>query len=477
MKKILAILLALTMLLGLTGAAALAEDEAVTLKWVTVGSGMPENYDAWKAKMDEYLGEKIGVHIDMEVVGWGDWDNRRSTIVNSTEPFDIIFGNDGTFNNDVQLGALMPITEEMLKENAPGLLELIPAGYWDACRVNGEIYAVPTYKDSSITNYFVWDKDLLEANGLLEQAADAHTLDAIEPILTALKDKTSDPVYPQNSNGATYLLMGYDSFSSGLGVIGVKQDDADTKVVCVVEQDDVMASLTTLHKWYEAGLINADAATHSESNKYNVCSVAQGWPAAAITTWGPNMGVPAVAYQFGPTTISNGSVQGSLNAISVNCAHPDKALQLLNLINTDAYVRDSFYYGLEGEDWAYTEDGRIHRNNANWTMAGYTQGTFFIVTPTDDVDFNQWDEVRALNEEAVPSVLLGFAFDSTPVADELASCIEIYNRYRSEILTGTVDPADEAHGVPAMMKEMRDAGFDAIVTEAQAQIDAWKAAK
>ena len=249
------------------------------------------------------------------------------------------------------------------------------------------------------------------------------------------------------------------------------------KVVCVVEQDDVMASLTTLHKWYEAGLINADAATHSESNKYNVCSVAQGWPAAAITTWGPNMGVPAVAYQFGPTTISNGSVQGSLNAISVNCAHPEKALQLLNLINTDAYVRDSFYYGLEGEDWVYTEDGRIHRNNANWTMAGYTQGTFFIVTPTDDVDFNQWDEVRALNEEAVPSVLLGFAFDSTPVADELASCIEIYNRYRSEILTGTVDPADEGRGVPAMMKEMRDAGFDAIVTEAQAQIDAWKAAK
>ena len=474
MKKLLAMLLALTMLLGMVGTIASAED-VVTLKWVTVGSGMPDNYDAWAAKLNAYLAEKIGVNIEMEVIGWGDWDNRRNTIINTNEQYDIIFGNDGTFNSDVQLGAYLPITKEMLEQNAPGLVELIPEGYWDACRVNGEIYAVPTYKDSSITNYFVWDKELLDANGLTEQAEAAHTLEAIEPILTALKDKTSDSVYPQNSNGATYLLMGYDSFSSTLGAVGVKLDDAEMKVVPVLEQDDVMASLSTLHKWYEAGLVNADAATHAESNKYNVCSVAQGWPAAAITTWGPNMGVEAIAVQFGDTSISNGSVQGSLNSISVNCKNPEKALQFLNLVNTDAFVRDSFYYGLEGDDWDYTADGRVHRNSANWTMAGYTQGTFFVVTPTDDVDFNQWDEVRELNAQAVPSVLLGFAFDSYPVQDEIASCVEIFNRYRGEILTGTVDPADETRGVPAMMAEMRAAGFEKIVEEAQAQIDAWKA--
>ena len=27
-------------------------------------------------------------------------------------------------------------------------------------------------------------------------------------------------------------------------------------------------------------------------------------------------------------------------------------------------------------------------------MAGYTQGSFFTVTPTDDFDFNQYDEVK-----------------------------------------------------------------------------------
>lgn len=48
-------------------------DDIVTLKWVTIGSGMPDNYDSWVKKVNDYVGEKIGVNIDMEVVAWGDW--------------------------------------------------------------------------------------------------------------------------------------------------------------------------------------------------------------------------------------------------------------------------------------------------------------------------------------------------------------------------------------------------------------------
>ena len=70
-------------------------------------------------------------------------------------------------DRDVAVGAYLDITD-LLAENAPGLLELIPAGYWDACRVNGRIYGVPTYKDSSITQYFVWDVEVLKELGLEE---------------------------------------------------------------------------------------------------------------------------------------------------------------------------------------------------------------------------------------------------------------------------------------------------------------------
>lgn len=57
------------------------EGGIVNLKWVTIGNGMPKNYDSWIAKVNEYIGPEIGVNLEMEVIPWGDWDKRRSIIV------------------------------------------------------------------------------------------------------------------------------------------------------------------------------------------------------------------------------------------------------------------------------------------------------------------------------------------------------------------------------------------------------------
>ena len=45
-------------------------EEVVTLKWVTIGNGMPSNYDSWIGKVNDYIGEKIGVNLEMEVIPW-----------------------------------------------------------------------------------------------------------------------------------------------------------------------------------------------------------------------------------------------------------------------------------------------------------------------------------------------------------------------------------------------------------------------
>ena len=66
------------------------EDGIVHLKWVTIGNGMPTNYDSWIAKVNEYIEPEIGVNLEMEVIPWGDWDKRRSIIVSTNEPFDMI---------------------------------------------------------------------------------------------------------------------------------------------------------------------------------------------------------------------------------------------------------------------------------------------------------------------------------------------------------------------------------------------------
>lgn len=473
MKKFLALVLTLCFLLTFAPALPAQAEEVVTLKWVNIGNGMPDNYEAWKEKINPYLAEKIGVNIEMEIISWGDWDTRRSTIINSNEEYDIIFGNNHTFNPDVALGAYLPI-EDLVKEHAPKLLELIPAPYWDAAKVGGHVYAVPTYKDSSQSNYFVWDTAMLKKYNL--DVTNVHTLPEATEALQTIADGEKKPSFPMHKAGFGLLFYQYDQMSTGLPAIGVRYDDKDAKVVGTFEQADVMEVLETLHAWQKSGIINSDAATVAEdSTTYKACGIAQGWPSAAKTVWGPNMGIDAVAIQYKNTILSNETVQGSMNSISVNSKHPEKAIKFLELINTDSYVRDSFWHGLEGENWVYTADGKLQKDDSkNWGMAGYSQATFFAGTQLTTDENNQWAEVKALNEAAEPSVLLGFAFDYKKVENQIANCTEIFKRWSGELLTGTVDPKE---AVPAMYEEMRAAGFDEIVAEAQAQVDAFMAAK
>ncbi|HKM04941.1 MAG TPA: ABC transporter substrate-binding protein [Lachnospiraceae bacterium] len=440
--------------------------DIVTLKWVQVGSGMPSNYDAWKENINAYLADKIGVNLEMEVVSWGDWDNRRSVMVNTNGEYDILFTNSGTYASDVRLGAFYDISD-LVQTETKDLYASIPADYWEASKIDGKVYAVPTYKDSSMTQYFVWDKELADKYNIDYNSLT--TLDSLTSALTTMKEGENTAPFVLNSLGLDSILATYDQMSAGLAALGVKYDDETRTVVSVLEQEDILDQLKTLNGWYKTGIINSDAATLAENPAYRSCFVAQGWSMAASTTWGPQMGVEATAVQWGKTIVSNDTVRGSLSCISSSSKNPQKALELLELVNTDSFVRDALYYGLEGENFEYTADGKVNKLNADWTMAGYTQGTFFNVSQLADDEVNQWNEVKELNANAEPSVLLGFTFDYSSVEDQLSNCVEIYNRYRSEILTGTKEPVAE---VAAMMKEMRAAGFDDIMAVAQEQVNA-----
>lgn len=191
-----------------------AKDEVVTLKWIQVGNGMPKDYDEWLAQINPYLEEKIGVNVDMEIVPWGDWDNRRSVITNSGEYFDILFTDQNRYSSEVNTGALMDITD-LLKDNASELYDMIPEDYWKAVEVNGKIYGVPTYKDSSLSEYFVWDQDIADKYNIdVNSVTDFNTLyDALKTV----KEGEGGSPYFMSKNGANFLLnLNYDDLSSGL---------------------------------------------------------------------------------------------------------------------------------------------------------------------------------------------------------------------------------------------------------------------
>jgi len=321
-----------------------------------------------------------------------------------------------------------------------------------------------------MTNYFIWDVNMAEKYGI-----DYPNIDNYEDLAVALKtikDGENDAPYCMSKNGADYLIAYYDQLGAGLPVLGVKYNDTEKTVVNPLEDPEIVANLEVIHQMYVDGVINGDAPTADDSNGYRTFFTAQGWSGAAKSNWGPNNGIEnCEAIQYGETIVSNTSVRGSMNGIYAGCEHPQKALQLLELVNTDSKVRDMFFYGVEGENFQYTADGKVEKLNTDWSMAGYTQGTFFNVTQLADVEVNEWDEVKALNANATPSVMLGFDMDTSEVETELANCRAVYEKYKSELWTGAQDPETL---IPQILSELDAAGWETIREAAQAQVDAAK---
>lgn len=484
MKRIIAMLLAVVTAAGMLAACGAkpaettlpadetqqaADDGIPTLIWYQVGGGQPENYESWQEKVNAYLVEQLGIRLDVRVVEFGDWDNIRSVAVRTGKPFDLMFTDMATYTADVGMGAFADITE--LMEEVPGLTELIPQAYLDSCRIGGKLYGIPCYKDSSMTNFFVWTKQ--DVQNQFPGYADAHTLADIDQGLRAVAKATGQPPLFLNQDGLTGIVSNkYDACTLGNIGIGIAYRGG-TEFVPVFEQADVLAELALLQSWMNDGLINSDAAIRSDVNGAGSLSIAQGWPSAA-KVWGENRGVEVAVSRFGETVVSNDTVLGSITCISSGSQHKLEALKLLELVNTDGKLRDMLWYGEEGVNFRYVEENglrRVEKLNSGWTMAAYTQGTFFVVTP--EVGSEGYGEIQQQNETAIASPAFGFIPDTTQIRGQIEAVKAVYEEYKHLIMTGTCGQSE----IESMMADMREAGFDTILNEVNAQYDAWLAEK
>ncbi len=444
------------------------------ITWYQVGGGQPANIDSWTEKVNAYLEEKIGVHLNIQCISWGPWGDKRSMIVQTNEPYDIIFGDSSNYANDVKMSAYADITD--LLAEVPGLTEAIPAEYLDAARLDGRIYGIPAYKDNAAQQFFVWTKEQVDA--YYPDWANVHSMADATPALQALKDGTNEPPLLLNKDGISAIAANrYDGMGVGLSALGISYYDGSNKVVAVYEQPDVMDQLKILNQWMDSGLINSDAATANEATGMCGVGIAQGWPSAA-DGWGVGRGAEVVVSTFGDPMLSTDTALGSLACISASSPHKLEALKLLELVNTDTALRDMLSYGEEGVNFEYVDvngEKRVHKLNGDWTLAAYTQGKTIHMTPEDTAKGNPYvDEILPQNENAVRSPAMGFAFDNSEVADTIAACQAIFQEYKGIIHTGTGDP--EAN-VAAMMEAMRASGFDDVVAAVQEQLDAYLASK
>ncbi|CQR45851.1 Bacterial extracellular solute-binding protein [Paraliobacillus sp. PM-2] len=478
MKKKLGVLLALFVLIGMVltacgdekSTAKNGEDgETYEIKWYTVGTPQPDTEKVFE-EVNTYIKDKINATVEMTQIDWGDWDQKSQVMINSGEPFDIIFTNGTDYIQNAQKGAFIAI-DDMLDDEGKDLKDTINPTLLEGIKVNGKIYGVPSNKEAARQTVYTFNKRLVEKYDF--DISKVSKLEDLEPMLKVIKE--NEPSITPMATFNAYLPYDY-IFNHEMPFAIPFEGDTD-KVINHFESDLTMETYKTMHEYFNAGYLKQDAATSKDS-----------WP-MDVENWFVRMGdsqpyadllwsraakydvVSVPAEQ--PVTI-NDSVSGAIQAISATSDNPEKAMEFLNLLNTDPYLRNLVDKGIEDVHYTKNEDdviqdlpARIERYN----VPTYSLGNHFILYLYENDPKDKWDKFQDFNESATEAPTLGFHFNSDPVRTELAAITNISNEFYPALATGSVDPEEY---LPKYNEKLKDAGLDKVLQEIQKQFDEWK---
>ena len=167
--------------------------------------------------------------------------------------------------------------------------------------------------------------------------------------------------------------------------------------------------------------------------------------------------------------------QGAMMAISSASEHPEESFRVLALLNSDPYLMTLMNYGVEGIHYTRDENGLIVFNKgARDTYTPWTNGmgnvTILPDTAMEGAGFRKSFVEYYQQAKAIPS--LGFVFDNSPVANEMAALGNVAAQYALALDAGAVDPATE---LPAFLAALDAAGMETYLSEANAQLEAYLA--
>ena len=253
--------------------------------------------------------------------------------------------------------------------------------------------------------------------------------------------------------------------------------------------EEYMNYCQTVRGWNKAGYLGGDPVNYDSDiahrdNDFNngalfsyFIQYAPGTSESMSASSGHGVGFVALMDPLFETR----SAMGGLLAISSASEHPDKALEFINLLNTDEYVGTLIRHGIEGEHYTAVGDKQVDK-----TMGGtltengydYTYGWQFGTPFNQKWDISYPDNIEQLFQEYHDSAVIssnnGFTFDAVPVETQVAALTNVISEYTPSLETGSVDPAEY---IPKFLEAMQANGVDDLMKEVENQLTTFKSAK
>jgi putative aldouronate transport system substrate-binding protein len=476
-------------------------EEIYTLDYYWVGGGDTDQTPVVEAAINEYIEPLIGANVKFHIIGWGDWTAKAVNALQAGEKIDIFFTADWYYYMQLATEGLFTKLNDpngpdgnLLEKYGQGILSSLNPAFVTGTQIDGINYAVPTNKELTVPEGFLYNLTVAEAIGMTpEDAAAIKSYADMEPWLAKAKEKFPD-MYPYITDGRDGFSPNMQEVASNVSgqMINMKiAPDAngvfDETIFSVYEGEYAQNHFKIMRDFYTKGYIHPDSglSTFDNSALFN----AGNFFIYPMPLKGNNIKAQEMVNASGNADLRVGEIYGqpkvnitthaggSMLAIPTTSENPVKAMKYINLMHTDEKLVNMMLFGVEGTHWEVEADGRVNLINSTWygsTAGAWTVGDILLQKVTNKEDPNKNKLLVEYANDSLNNPSLGFRFRTEPIAAELTAVNAVHDGMARALWTGYVDPEVE---LDKFIADLKAAGLDAILAEVQKQYEAWKATK
>ncbi len=376
--------------------------------------------------------------------------------------------------------------ENLIKENAPELWDAIPEANWDAVRVNGGIYMIPTVNSNFVAPAFIYREDLRKKHNLPEIV----DLDTISQYLMTIAEKEPE-MYATGESVTNVGNLG-DYFTSWC-VLDLKYRWTDWRmsyglyidydnpenIYSYWDSEDFRNDMKLMKKWADAGVWSrsALASTDDSSELFKngkiaaMCGSFIDRTPEIITKWAqehPDWELGILCYDNCKNMSLTKHPTQDGYAIPISTKNPERAIKLYSKMMLDQRYNRLAQYGIEGKHYTIDDKGYYVQiadtgfDPGSMRPWAYSNNALGIPTENNDI-MEALIAERNLKDIAYVNISSSFTEETTAYTAERAALMNVISEYLVPIQAGFVDDVDAA--IDEFLKQARAAGLDKIHQE------------
>ncbi len=461
----------------------------IKIKMIDVGCVL-DDADRIEEAINEYTSEHLGLTVDIEWIGIGEYGTQLNLMFSSQESCDIVMCTPMLSYTAMKNQNELTDISEYLEQYGQAILanDTFLGAYTDG----DGVYGIPTNRDKSGFFYVDMQKDILDELGLTEKAESMTTWAEFYEILDAVAEAYPDInlIHAAAANNcscfqvATYTTASDDwSDASALDNLGDSYNliyvDENGNVASYYQSDIFAADVARSTEIFSLGYYNLDAATNTDDTSValkngDFCAIGGGESDnQASKTASTGSEILSVVISESVVTEYTATIWGFV--VPITSENPDAAVAFMNELYSSSELANLFVWGQEGIDYEVNEDGYATYVSGTDSSSYHTQtwltGNALLLTPWEGS--LSVEEQTTLIENTETSQYIGFTLDTTDLENTITACVNVVNEYYSALVVGAASDPDAM--IAEMSERLDAAGINDLVAAYQEQLDAWLA--